>query len=68
MIAKSVELIRARKDKSDTLEAVLADNPLKPMEKPDAFISADAFARAIWASLDEAPHHHGHHNGGHQHP
>ncbi|MFZ9395967.1 MAG: MBL fold metallo-hydrolase [Erythrobacter sp.] len=67
MIAKSVELIRARKAGGATLEAVLVDNPLKPMEKPDAFISAEAFARAIWASLEEG-HHHGHHDGAHQHP
>lgn len=52
MIAGSVELIRARRAAGDTLEAVLADNPLKPNEKPNAFINADAFARAIWASLD----------------
>lgn len=52
MIAGSVELIRARRAGGDTLEAVLADNPLKPNEKPNAFINADAFARAIWASLD----------------
>lgn len=52
MIAGSVELIRARHAGGDTLEAVLADNPLKPNEKPNAFINADAFARAIWASLD----------------
>ena len=52
MIAGSVELIRARRTGGDTLEAVLADNPLKPNEKPNAFINADAFARAIWASLD----------------
>jgi glyoxylase-like metal-dependent hydrolase (beta-lactamase superfamily II) len=52
MIAQSVELIRARRAAGDTLEAVLADNPLKPNEKPNAFIKADAFARAIWASLD----------------
>lgn len=62
MIAKSVELIRQRRAKGIKLEAVLADNPLKPMEKPDTFISADAFARAIWASLDASgsaqPHKH----------
>jgi cyclase len=61
MIAKSVDLIRQRKAKGQKLEAVLADNPLKPMEKPKAFISADAFAKAIWASLDakaEKPHKH----------
>lgn len=52
MIAGSVELIRARRAGGDTLDAVLADNPLKPNEKPNAFINADAFTRAIWASLD----------------
>lgn len=52
MIAGAVDQIRQRKAKGQTLEAVLADNPLKPMEKPKAFISADAFVKAIWASLD----------------
>lgn len=52
MIAGSVDLIRARRAGGETLEAVLADNPLKPNQKPNAFINADAFARAIWASLD----------------
>jgi glyoxylase-like metal-dependent hydrolase (beta-lactamase superfamily II) len=61
MIAKSIELIRQRKATGQKLEAVLADNPLKPMEKPKAFISADAFVKAIWASLDATggkPHKH----------
>lgn len=55
MIAQSIELIRARKAKGQNLEAVLADNPLKPLEKPKAFINADTFAKAIWASLDAKP-------------
>lgn len=55
MIAQSIELIRARKAKGLKLEAVLADNPLKPMEKPKAFINADTFAKAIWASLEAKP-------------
>lgn len=55
MIAQSIELIRARKAKGQKLEAVLADNPLKPLEKPKAFINADTFAKAIWASLDAKP-------------
>ncbi|MEA3261916.1 MAG: MBL fold metallo-hydrolase [Pseudomonadota bacterium] len=55
MIAQSIELIRARKAKGHKLEAVLADNPLKPLEKPKAFINADTFAKAIWASLDAKP-------------
>lgn len=61
MIAQSTDLIRQRKAKGETLEAVLANNPLKPMEKPKAFISADTFTKAIWASLDAkpaAPHKH----------
>ena len=52
MIAKSIALIRQRKLKGQKLDAVLADNPLLPMEQPKAFINANAFARAIWASLD----------------
>lgn len=55
MIAQSIELIRARKAKGQKLEAVLGDNPLKPLEKPKAFINADTFAKAIWASLDAKP-------------
>lgn len=55
MIAQSIELVSARKAKGQTLEAVLADNPLKPMEKPKAFINAETFAKAIWASLDAKP-------------
>lgn len=55
MIAQSIELIRARKAKGQKLEAVLADNPLKPLEKPKAFINAETFAKAIWASLDAKP-------------
>ncbi|MFZ5744164.1 MAG: MBL fold metallo-hydrolase [Pseudomonadota bacterium] len=55
MIAQSIDLIRARKAKGQKLDAVLADNPLKPLEKPKAFITADTFAKAIWASLDAKP-------------
>jgi cyclase len=61
MIAGAVDQVRQRKTKGQTLEAVLADNPLKPMEKPKAFISAEAFVKAIWASLDATgakPHRH----------
>jgi glyoxylase-like metal-dependent hydrolase (beta-lactamase superfamily II) len=55
MITRSIELVRQRKARGQTLEALLADNPLKPMEKPKAFINADSFARAIWQSLAAAP-------------
>ena len=61
MIAGAVDQVRQRKTKGQTLEAVLADNPPKPMEKPKAFISAEAFVKAIWASLDATgakPHRH----------
>lgn len=61
MIAGAVDQIRQRKAKGQTLDAVLADNPLKPMEKAKAFISADAFVKAIWISLDATgpkPHKH----------
>lgn len=55
MIAKSVDLVRQRKAKGHKLEAVLADNPLKAMEKAGAFINAETFAKAIWANLDAMP-------------
>jgi cyclase len=55
MIAKSVDLIRQRKARGQKLEAVLADNPLRAMEKPGAFISAEHFAKAIWTSLEAVP-------------
>jgi len=61
MIAGAVDQIRQRKAKGQTLDAVLPDNPLKPMEKAKAFISADAFVKAIWISLDATgpkPHKH----------
>jgi glyoxylase-like metal-dependent hydrolase (beta-lactamase superfamily II) len=61
MIAGAVDQIRQRKSGGQTLEAILADNPLKPMEKPKAFISADSFAKAIWTSLEAKaakPHKH----------
>ena len=45
------------------LTAFLAANPFKPMEKPQGFISADVFARAIWQSLDAAPADHAHGHG-----
>jgi glyoxylase-like metal-dependent hydrolase (beta-lactamase superfamily II) len=60
MIAGAVETVRRAKGEGRTLDAFLARNPLKPMEKPKAFISADAFARAIWSSLEAAPAAHGH--------
>jgi cyclase len=52
MIAKSVDLVRVRKAKGQKLEAMLADNPLKPMEKSGAFVNAETFAKAIWAGLE----------------
>jgi hypothetical protein len=60
MIAGAVETVRRAKAGGRSLDAFLRANPFKPMEKPKAFISADAFARAIWTSLDAAPASHGH--------
>ena len=52
MIASALEQVSQRKTSGESLETLLANNPLKPMEKPNAFISADAFATAIWQSLE----------------
>jgi glyoxylase-like metal-dependent hydrolase (beta-lactamase superfamily II) len=63
MIAGSVDKIRAARKSGRSLDQVLAENPLKPMEKPNGFIDADTFAKAIWASLDATGAHpqHMHH-------
>ena len=61
MIAGAVETVRKARNDKKSLEAFLAANPFKPMEKPDAFIPADAFARAIWQSLNAKPAGHAHH-------
>lgn len=60
MIAGAVERVRKARSDKRTLDAFLAANPFKPMEKPNAFVSADAFARAIWKSLETMPADHGH--------
>ena len=57
MIAGAVERVRRAKAGGTKLDAFLATNPFKPMEKPDAFVSAEAFARAIWGSLEATPEH-----------
>jgi glyoxylase-like metal-dependent hydrolase (beta-lactamase superfamily II) len=59
-IAGAVETVRAAKAAGRTLDAFLADNPLKAMDQPGAFVNSEAFARAIWASLDEHAHEDGH--------
>ena len=59
MIAGAVETVRKARAGKRTLPAFLAANPFKPLEKPNGFISADAFARAIWLSLDLVPANHG---------
>jgi len=59
MIAGAVETVRKFKSSGGKLDAFLAANPFKPMEKPNAFVSADALARAIWASLEAKPAEHG---------
>jgi cyclase len=55
MIAGAVETVRKARVGKQTLPGFLAANPFKPMEKPNGFITADAFARAIWQSLDAGP-------------
>ena len=64
MIAGAVETVRKARVGKQTLPGFLAANPFKPMEKPNGFITADAFARAIWQSFDAQPGQHGH---GHRH-
>ena len=52
MIAGAVATVRAAQGKKQSLADFLKANPLKAQEIPGAFISADAFATAIWKSLD----------------
>ena len=52
MIAGAVETVRKARGKKQTLANFLKANPLKAQEIPGGFISADAFATAIWKSLD----------------
>ncbi len=60
MIASSVETARKARASKQTMESFLAAHPFKAIEKPGAFISADAFAKAIWLSLDAVPAAHSH--------
>ncbi len=55
MIAGAVETVRKARARKQTLASFLAANPLKSIEKPDGFVSADDFATAIWRSLDTKP-------------
>lgn len=59
-IAAAVDTVRAARSGGQTLAAFLAANPFMAQEIPGAFVKADAFARAVWASLDEASPGHGH--------
>jgi glyoxylase-like metal-dependent hydrolase (beta-lactamase superfamily II) len=52
MIAQAVDLIRKRKEAGASLADVLADNPLRPLETSKEPSKADAFAKAIWTSLN----------------
>lgn len=56
-IAGGVETVRKARAAKQTLEGLLAANPLKVHDRPGAFINADAFTRAVWRSLDAAPGH-----------
>lgn len=62
MISGAVETVLKARNGKKSLESFLAANPFKRMEKPNAFISADAFARAIWQSLDTQPAGHTRHH------
>ena len=62
MISGAVETVLKARNGKKSLESFLAANPFKRMEKPNAFISADAFARAIWQSLDTQPAGHTQHH------
>jgi glyoxylase-like metal-dependent hydrolase (beta-lactamase superfamily II) len=55
MIARSIELVRARKAKGAKLDAVLADNPLAALQKGKGFVTLEAYTKAIWASLEAKP-------------
>lgn len=55
MIAQSIELVRARKASGQTIEAVLADNPLAALQKSKGFVTLEAYTRAIWAGFDDRP-------------
>ena len=57
MIAGAVERVRKARADGTKLDRFLSANPFKPMEKPNAFVSAEAFARAIWGSLEVQPEH-----------
>ena len=59
-IAGAVDTVRAAKASGKSLDAFLAANPLKVMDRPGAFVNSDAFGRAIWASLDAEPADHAH--------
>ena len=59
-IAGGVETVRKAKDAGQTLAAFLAANPLKPLDRPGAFIDSAAFTKAVWASLDATPADHSH--------
>ena len=59
-IAGAVETVRAARSSGMTLDAFLAANPLATFDRPGAFVNSEAFARAVWASLDDSPHAHGH--------
>jgi len=59
-IAGAVDTVRAAKTSGKSLDAFLAANPLKAMDRPGVFINSEAFGRAIWASLEAVAGEHGH--------
>lgn len=59
-IAGAVDLVRKARAGGQTLEALLKANPLEVHDRPGAFINAEAFVRAVWASLETMPPEHAH--------
>ena len=55
MIAGSVDTVRNARARKQALAGFLTANPLKALEKPGGFVSANDFATAIWRSLDTKP-------------
>lgn len=52
MIGEAVNLVRALKDGGSTADEAVAAKPLAGFDRGEGFISADAFVRAIYQSLE----------------
>lgn len=54
-IAGGVETARAARAEGKTIEAFIASKPYAALEKPGSFVTAEGFARSVWASLEAVP-------------